>query len=152
MCFYSYLFWLRSLCVRVVYSLRLFVRYDCFAFACDLCDRPYGGWCWRFWSYSRGCITRYEPSVAVAICYRMDARVSIAGIMAISVVAKPAHVRTVSFFNSVCYTYITYYSIAYVTLIACVCTMLLGFWNQIASRQLCYLPIPFGGLVHGSES
>ena len=77
--------------------------------------------------------------MAVAICYRMDACVSIAGIMAISVVAKPAHVRTVSFFNSVCYTYITYYSIAYVTLIACVCTMLLGFWNQIASRQLFWL-------------
>ena len=90
--------------------------------------------------------------MAVAICYRRDARVSIAGIMAISVVAKPAHVITVSLFNSGCYTYITYYSIVYVTLIAFVCTMLLGFWNQIASRQLCYLAIPFVGLVHGSES
>ena len=90
--------------------------------------------------------------MAVAICYRMDARVSIAGIRAISVVAKPAHAITVSLFNSVCYTYITYYSIAYVTLVVCVCTMLLGFRNQTASRQLCYLAVPFGGFVHGSES
>ena len=52
-CFYSYLFWLRSLCACVVYSLRLFVRYDCFAFAWGLCDRPYGRWCWRLWSYRR---------------------------------------------------------------------------------------------------
>ena len=46
--------------------------------------------------------------MAVAICYRMDARVSIAGIRAISVVAKPAHVITVSLFNSVCYIYISH--------------------------------------------
>ena len=49
-------------------------------------------------------------------------------------------------------TYITYYSIAYVTLVVCVCTMPLGFRNQIASRQLCYLAVPFGGFVHGTES
>ena len=61
------------------------------------------------------------------------------------------HAITVSLFNSVCYT-LTYYFIAYVTLIVCVCTMLSCFRNQIVSRQLCYLAIPFGGLVHGSES
>ena len=133
-CFYSYLFWLRSLCACVVYSL--FVRYDCFAFAWGLCDRPYGRWCWRLWSYRRSSLTGHEPSVAVAICYRMDARVSIAGIRAISVVAKPSHVITVSLFNSACFTYITYYSIAYVTFLVCVCTMVLGFRNQLVSRQL----------------
>ena len=90
--------------------------------------------------------------MAVAICYRMDARVSIAGLRAISVVAKPAHVITVSLFNSVCFTYITYYSIAYVIFLVCVCTMVLGFRNQLVSRELCYLAIPFGGFVHGSES
>ena len=74
--------------------------------------------------------------MAVAICYRMDARVSIADIRAISVVAKPSHVITVSLFNSVCFTYITYYSIAYVTFLVCVCTMVLGFRNQLVSRQL----------------
>ena len=82
--------------------------------------------------------------MAVAICYRMDARVSIADIRAISVVAKPSHVITVSLFNSVCFTYITYYSIAYVTFLVCVCTMVLGFRNQLVSRELCYLAIPFG--------
>jgi len=83
----------------VVYRLRLFVGYDCFAFVWILCDRFCGGCDSCLWACDCVYAAGYESSVAVAICYRMDARVSIAGIMAILVVAKPVHVRTVSLFH-----------------------------------------------------
>jgi hypothetical protein len=88
-----------GLSIRVVYSLRLFVDYDCFAFVWVPCHCFCGGCDPCLWACDCVYATGYESSVAVAICYRMDARVSIAGIMSILAVAKPVHVRTVSLFH-----------------------------------------------------
>ena len=83
----------------VVYRLRLSVGHDCFDFVWILCYRFCGG-CESCLRASHCALAAgYESSVAVAICYRMDARVSIAGIMAILVLAKKVHVRTVSLFH-----------------------------------------------------
>ena len=80
MCLHLYLFlavaYFAFFVPCVGYTLCLFVTYDCIAFSWGLCDRPYGGWCRRFWTYDRGYPIGRVSLVAIRVCYRWGTQVA----------------------------------------------------------------------------